>query len=279
MGRPVFLVENLFSTTMFPNHTISAEEEASGHPVEYLANGRRWPGNYWTSTTANDPTHATSTFDRVRGFDMIVLDRGHNLAGLDFELRGSSDGFTTYETILDITLPAVSAPGDLDSALGVMTEEGAWVKRFDLRAYNAVRAHIPAMGAGLTPWIVGLHVGKSYSPLSLLAPWDEDGDDIFASESVSTAGWLGRGKVTNRRSGVLNFDLPTITEYELVRYHLQSLYGSGRPMWIVMDEEQAERALLAVRPQGHQGFAFVPGSRSRGAQVAHVEYEPLRDAA
>ena len=36
-------------------------------------------------------------------------------------------------------------------------------------------------------------------------------------------------------------------EYEEARYQLQYAFGRGRPTWIIHDEDQADRAVLADR--------------------------------
>ena len=259
--NPVMAVENFCGAGVgrqFPNHTITANEEATGNPVEHVANGRRGASDVWTPTTVNNAAYVNIACDRTRGANFIALDRGHNLAGYDLELRGSQQSaFTTYETILNITLPSASGAGDIDDALGVRTEEGAWLKRFDLSAYQYWRIHIPAMGASLKPEIVGLWLGLCYAPDYFDKPWVEDGAELLHQESRAPSGWAGRGVANKQRSGTIQVSLSSFDEYDHeARHHIQGLYGEGFPMWVVFDENQADRAVLAELPPGRLAFSL-----------------------
>jgi hypothetical protein len=274
--NPVFLVDNLLNAeSQYRGHTVAGEEEPVGNEAWRVADGRRSRGDYWTPTTANSDTYVEVDCDRVRGADTLVLDA--NLAGYDIELRGSCDDWTTYESVLDLTIPSVSAPGALDSALGVLTEDGVWAIAFDLRAYAYWRIFVDAMGAGLKPQIYGAWLGKSYQPDYFNLPWAEEPDELLFGEVVSEAGWRGTTKATQRRGGQITLQLSDYAEYELARFHLQSLYGSGQPMWIFFDDQQADRGVLAERPQGDLGFRFGPDWAYRQAQINWVEREPRGD--
>jgi hypothetical protein len=108
------------------------------------------------------------------------------------------------ETVVSITLPAASAPGSLDDTLGVRTEEGAWVKRFSLRAAKYWRWYVPAMGVGLKPQVVGLYLGLAFAPNYFNRPLDDDGDVLVVTESQSELGWIGRGPQGRQRQGVIS---------------------------------------------------------------------------
>ena len=278
MGKPVILVENLFSAVAFPDHTVTAEEEATGQDVWHVADGRRRDDDLWTPTTANSATWVEVLCDRVRSADMIVLDRGHNLDGYEILLQCSNDNFTTTETVFTVTLPAVSTPGDLDDSLGVQTEEGAWVKRFDIRSALYWRLYVSAMGASLLPEVVGLWLGKSLELEYLSDPFDDDSDDMIVRTVETPAGWIGTGQAANRRAGELRIVALNPVGYDLLRYHLQGHYGAGRPMWIVFDQENASNAVLAKRPPGRMGFAFGsdPSWGWRAGTIAWQEHEPAQ---
>jgi hypothetical protein len=268
------LVENLFSVRQFPAHTVTAEEEASGFEVFRLANGRRSAADYWTPTTANSDTWAKVACTQVRAANMIVLDRGHNLAGYTAHLQVSSDGFTTYETAFTGVLPSATAPGDVDDALGVRTEEGAWLKRFDLRAGTHWRLYVPAMGASLKPQVVGLWVGLALELEYLDLPYQDDRDDLVGALVESDTGWLGAGRMTQRRTHELRLVVHDHAGYDQVRYHLQGHFGARRPMWLLHDQAQADRAVLVVRPQQSLGFGFEPGWGYRRGTLTYLEHEP-----
>jgi hypothetical protein len=273
MGTPHVAVENVFSITQFPNHVVAAEEAATGAEAFRVANGRRSAQDYWTPTTTNSDTWLKVTCDQIRGATFVALDRGHNLGGYTVRIDVSNDDFTTYETAFTGVLPAASVPGSVDDALGVRTEEGAWLKRFDLRAGKYWRLFVPAMGASLKPQVVGLWVGMALDLAYLDQPFQDDQDELIAAIETSAAGWDGVGRVVQRRAHELRIAITGYADYDLVRYHLQGHYGARRPMWLIHDVDQSDRALLVVRPPGTLGFGFEPGWGWRRGTVRYVEHE------
>lgn len=273
---PVLLAENLLSTRQFSGHTLTAEESATGFPVSHVANGRRSQGNHWRPTTANSATYIRCVFDRPRALDFVALDRGHNLAGVgvDFKVTtGATDFSGTYETPFDITLPSSSTPGHVDDPLGVRTEEGAWVKRFPMRIGHAIEFQIDAMGAGLLPNIVGLHVGLSYSPNYFESPVEDETDVLMVEETQVTSGWVGRGQPYRPRQGTITYNLD-YAEYDKVRYHVLGQFGDGNPMWLVFNASQADRAIQVIRASNSAlGFPQPNDWPYRAGQVPWIEHE------
>jgi hypothetical protein len=274
MATPAVLVENLFSTIQFPSHVVAAEEAASGYEAFRVANGRRSVADYWTPTTADSDTWIKATCNTVRAANGFALDRGHNLAGYTVALQVSNDDFTTYETAFSGVLPSVSAPGAFGDALGVRTEEGAWLHRFDLRAGYYWRLFVPAMGASLLPRVVGLWVGLILDLEYLDRPYQDDQDDLVMAGVESDMGWTGTGRVTQRRAGELRIALHSYADYDLVRYHLQGHYGARRPTWIVHNQDQADQAVLGIRPEGELGFGYDRDWGYRRGVLRYVEHEP-----
>lgn len=252
MGQPVFLVRNLFSRRIYPLHTLAASAasgagEIVGNEFARLATANRDPLDFWTNETANTEVRGQVTCDRARSADMLVIDRGHNLAGEQVVLECSDDNFASpAQTVLDITLPTVTSTGDLDDALGVRSEEGAWLKRFPVRAARYWRLRIPAMGATLKPQIVNAWLDLSWSPTLLDTPTAPDAHELGADEGRTTTGWVSRSGIWVRRRGRVSMRLLSTFEYDLARDLIQYQFGLNRPMWIVHDEEQADRAVLAV---------------------------------
>lgn len=286
MGQPCFLVENFFNRRMFPLHVGTGpnasfgDEEATGAEAFRIANARRWSGDRWMPITANVQHTLTVQCDRVRAANMVALDRGHNLAGEEILLRCSQDGGTTWETCFDVVLPTVVGAGTLDDNLGCRTEEGAWLLRFPSRAAARWQLVIPAMGVGLVPQVVGLWLGYAFAPQDgLRFPVAPDQTQLLLEETISEAGWRGRNAPGLVRTDTLNFKMGAqgLYDYELGRYHIQGLFGGGRPMWILYDDEQAHAAVLAIRPGNDTlGFARTPDWFYPQASVPWVEHEPLR---
>jgi hypothetical protein len=70
--------------------------------------------------------------------------------------------------------------------------------------------------------------------------------------------------------------LDTSEEYDQARYHILGHYARRRPMWIVPDVSQAERALLAIRPQERLAFPYERDWwRLRRGSIVYLEHEPL----
>lgn len=77
MGTPLLLVENLFSRTQFPLHTVSANEEATNHEAFRVADGRRSPLDYWTPTTANNQAYVYVTSNQITNDNGFESGTGH----------------------------------------------------------------------------------------------------------------------------------------------------------------------------------------------------------
>ncbi len=282
MGKVLFLADNLFDGgfpgSQYPDHTITAEESATDHEPWRVATGRRSPTDYWTSTTTNSDTWIRAACDRARGADMVVLDAGHNLASETFRLQGSDDDFTTIDTAIDITIPSVSSPGNIDNATGIVTEEGVWLKRFPFRAHNYWRAFIPAMGADLKPEIVGLWVGLSWETEVAWPPSAENQIELAGNESVTPDMWRGRTGLGMGRTDVMTLKLPSFYAYDQARFHIEGLFAASHPTWILYNTDQADRAVVAVPRLGRIGFRFSSSSDWGYQQIAldWVEHEPLR---
>ncbi|HEX6937903.1 MAG TPA: hypothetical protein VF158_00725, partial [Longimicrobiales bacterium] len=84
----------------------------------------------------------------------------------------------------------------------------------------------------------------------------------------------GAGELALPRVGELRIRLEDYLAYDQARLHLEGGFGHRRPTWIVYDERAAERAVLAVRPQGRAGFRFADGWGYRQADLSWIEHEP-----
>lgn len=281
MGKPRFLSDNLFSTRQFPDHTVTASEEASGQQAERVATGRRGLLDYWTPTSTNTAAWVEVACDRLRAADMLALDRNHNLAGETVRLQVSADDFTTYREVFSLTLPSYAGDGStLDSTYGARTEEGAWLIRFEPEAGTYWRLYVDAMGTGLKPEVGGLWLGLSWQPGEYPErPHSDSTAELVYEERRSDAAWVGTNQPAHPRTGDMGVLLTDAWEYDRARLTVEEHYHKRRrPMWIVPDDEQAERAFLAVPPRGAFGFRLESsGWAWRQARVPYVEHEPERD--
>lgn len=278
---PVFLVESLFSVRHFPLHTIVGNEEPAGTEAFRFATLRR--ADHWSPSTFNADANLKVTCNRARAADFLCL-WDHNLQGETLRIECSDDDFGTTQTIFNAVLPTISGTGDVDDALGVLTEDGMWLKRFPLRSAKYWRLFVPAMGANQKPSINGL-LGLSYGLTQYDYPFAPSDTELIVEESESEAGYLGRSSPMARRGGEITVKCRSDFDYELARYHLEQRFGSGSPMLIVHDDAQAERAAMAVRPKGGRfGFRsdeqWPDGAEGRRiGQFPWLEWEPAEVAA
>lgn len=276
MGNAMLAVENYFDTDAFPDHAVSADEEASGQEAWRVATARRHAVDHWTPTTANAEHWIKVNAGAAIAADYLALDRGHNLSGHEVTLQWSDNDSTWTDIFTNVTIPSTTAGnGDLDTSPFVRTDEGAWLVRFTQVSHQYYRLVIPAMGAGLVPVIVGLWLGTRWEPATIPPPVIDEDDELVALEVESDVGWIGRTLPVRRRRGQLVLELESLAEYDsTVAGHIRDQYGRGRPMWIVYDDDRPERAVLGLRPRERMGFRYERGWPYRRATVNWVEHGP-----
>lgn len=274
MGRPVLFAENLFSVTQFPRRILTASSEKPGSEAWRVATGRRSRVDRWVANAPNTDAWVAVDCVNARAADMLAIDRDHNLAGVQVRLQGSADGAAWTDVFAAVVPAVVTEPAALGAAAGVRTHEGAWLKRFARATWRHWRVLVPAMGAGLAPSIIGIWLGSSWALSQYFdLPWDDERRLLQADELVSDAGWTGTARLSNPRVGQAVIKLGSAAEYELARYHLHQLFWRRRPMWIVHDHDQAERAVLAATRLGEQGLQEAPGWGYRQGAITWVEHE------
>lgn len=248
MGTALLLVDNLFSVAQYPDHTLTAEEEASGFEVEKVQNGRRRADDHWEPTTANSASWIKVQCDRPRAANCLIFDRGHNWDGLTASVEISGDD-STYQTALSsVTVPANPAPGRPDTPDGVHTMEGAWIKTFDLDAALYWRIALGAGGAGVVPQLVGVWLGLALEVDYLDLPSSPNRSSVVVDAQVNQAGWAGSHPTGRPRGGTVDFKVQHFGALGWLRLHLEENFGQpGRPMWIVHDQDAAHLAVLGVR--------------------------------
>lgn len=260
----------LNTKTAFTGHTLAADEEAAGHEAWRIATGRRSPyTNYYQSITANAQRTLTLTCDRERMADLFVLDRGHNLTRVILER--SYDNFVTTITVFDITLPAVSGTGSLDDDFGVISEEGAWYKRFPAVSAPYWRVKIPALGANLKPKVVGMHLSKSFA-FDCWRPHAPDQVETGGDMAESDAGWQAVASLYERHADTMLVKLSTPFDYEQARVAFRH-YQMRRPAFYVPDEDNARNAICIIKPPSVQGFVRDVGWFSEMASLPYLEHE------
>lgn len=282
MNEPVVFVENLFNTIAFPGNVLTADEEAAGFEAWNVSTARRSPFMSWRPTTANAQHYLEVTCDRIRAVNMLAIDRNSNLRGMNVTLQGSDDNFATGHVCWQGTIPTtITSPGDLDSLNGVLTEEGAFLVRFPTAVHWAWRFIIPAMGAGITQVVGGAWLGMGLQLDFLGRPHGEMLGEVMSDVvQMSATGWEGSTTPVNRRTGDLVIQLTDDASYELCRLHIEGHFlARKRAMWIIPNRHQAERALLAIKQPGVQGFRIESGWGYKQAVIGFKEHEPRTNIA
>lgn len=281
MGFPAFLVLNYLNIRQFPGHVIDAEENSSS--VGKVANGRRSSINFWTPATANSETwiRVDAGSGNTLAPTAFGLDRGHNLAGESIFWESSDSPDSGYSTLSNPTIPTTAGvDGDLDATNGILTDEGAWLKRISApTARRYLRLRIPAMGTDLKPVIVGAWFGIWWEPGYIFDPLTDEDIELLSSVQETSKGWSGTTREVQRRLGELVFKLPSAAAYAGAATHIRDQFLAGRLMWIVHNDEKTERAVLAKFWPGRAGFRFAPGWGNRQSVVPWREYEPKVRAA
>ncbi len=280
MGRTVFLVENFWNRMIFPDHVLTssnADDAAGAWGSSFVGTARRQVElNRWESDTANADAYLQCTMDRVRAFDMLVIDRDHNLGGYPVQVRVSADGFTTWNTI-SATIPTQVFPQSLlDPKRPVLTEEGAVLWYLGPQLGKAVKLFVPAMGAGLAPRIVGAYTGQRFALThARKKPYSFGKVRTVYQRETSPQAWSAAGEIGRLRVDSIGIRLASRQEYQQARYHIEHLYFEGRVAWIIHDDEEAEKSLLAKVPPGDAGFSIESGDWSEfQGEIPYEEHEP-----
>lgn len=276
MGKPRFLCENLFNLMQFESHTIASNSETAGYEDWRVGTSRRSDLNRWTPAVTNTQSYVRVTCDRLRAANMIVVDRNSNLAGERVRLRVSDGKFTDYTEVFSVRIPTVSHYGAaVDEAPGALTEEGAWVYKFDTHIGNTWAFYVDAMGAGEKPYIGGLYLGLSFQPTRGPGlPWDDEARELAMEEIVSPSLWVASNRPAQRKAVTLQLRMDSTEEYDQARYHFHSLAWKGQKFWYVPDDAQAERAWLAYAPPGIHSAPFDGSWPYRTLGLTMYEHEP-----
>ena len=274
-GLPVFLIDNIYSERQYPGHVVSATENSTN--AWKVADGRRHGLSKWTTVTTNTTCWMMVTCTATCTTDFVAIDRGHNLGGSTFQVQGSVDG-TNYTNVASFVIPATTATFDVDAASGGLTEEGAFLKRYTAASYAWWRIASLSLGAGLTQQITGLWVGQSIEMRIFDFPWTDDEHMLFGPVTTTQWGWEGVGDVNARRQGNIGLRCRDSTDFTNMRTHIVENFGRRRrPMWIVPDQAQADRSVLAVRDiNGVWGTHFDGSWPERRVNFGWIEHEPKR---
>lgn len=252
----ILCADNLFNTTLYPNHTVSSADatEVAGYESWHVATGRRAAQDRWQGVTANSTNYVQVTCDKIRGANFWAMDRGGNLITnvrdgntSNVEGTGSDDSFTTTVSLFDINLPQVPG-GALSGAAGCLTTEDAWLKTVTADAHHGYRFQVRSLGAGVTPQVVGLWLGTAWAPSTgIVTAYEDRIFAVEAPESVAVSGWRGRGRAARPRSGTLSLRPRNEDDYDHIQFHIFDRYMRGFPMWLVFASTDSPQDAMLVQ--------------------------------
>lgn len=279
MAAPLLCADNIGNVNLYPQALVTDQSGTTG-PAGYEAwrafRSSRNVFAYWQPGATNAEAWLQIQHpDQPRAVNFWALSYGHNLAGLPVKILGSNDG-STFATVVNATIPTVTG-GILSGANGVVTEMGDWLITHPACGFHYWRFDIPAMGVGKQPLIPCLQPGLAYQPVALYRPRGEHRTKLGSQMIVSSLGWLGRGTKAFNRVNTLNLRAD-VNDYEYLtaRLQIEELFGSGRPMWVLEDQDRASEAYCAVRPDGESGFERPQGLFWPTASIQVIEHEPLQ---
>lgn len=277
MNGPSILADNVFSRRIYSSHTLAASSTATGKSVEYLWSMRRIRDlTGWFASSLNTDAYVQSTFDMPRAFDLLWIDRDHNLDGQTVSVTTSDDGFTTEQT-MSATVPSSTTPSAslLDGAM-IRTNEGALLWYVGLQTAWAVRVEIAAMGSGLRPEIANVMLGLSYQPdVPAVKPFDYGRPNLTHTVSRSPRGQDSTGEPGSYREIALHLRMSDWLEYAEALYPVEDLFAKRRPTVFVPSMARAETAFLARAMPGQQGFEVPDAKYHPEVTLRAEEMEPV----
>lgn len=246
MATPMWLSDNLFDTIgASPDGILEnvAADDAPGHEAWRVADGLR-DRTWWTPTTTNVERTLRVRTPSARTVDTVVLDRGHNLAGIGYAIQALDSGGTFLGTIASGTIRATVGGSPTDAG-GCLTPRGEWWKRFGSAPYFGHVFVIGAMGVGLAPIVTGLAMGQSYRwPSHWDAPsaYDDRRRVSWATNRTSEAGVrVRRGRrvhrALNMRTQIDGDQWTPALQAEFAR-----VVDRGLPVWHCTDDGTATGA-------------------------------------
>lgn len=277
---PLVLTDNLFEGVMLhPSFAVSNQsfDDAAGHEVYHISDNLRDMSS-WIPAGANSARVLLTNCGVAQTPSMVVLDRGHNLAGVAVTIMSWTYSSPNYYTQASFTATIPSTVGGLPSdANGCLTADGVWWKTFNMASAVAWSFNIPAMGAGIAPIVTGLYLGASYRfPVPMNAPFADDYDtDVQVSVNrVSRGGLRVMNRKLNFRKLALNLDLEA-TDYAAFDVQIRPLLRYGQPLWFCLDDSDAGHSQQLGLFQLSGNIRYQPQANPVHREIRSMELEEV----
>lgn len=278
-NAPLILSDNLFENTILhPAYAIgnSGGDDVAGREVTRIADNLR-DLTSWTPSTANATRYLYCDAGAAVVPNLVIVDRGHNLAGATVQVVGfTSTALTTGTTMFTSVVP--TTPGGLPTdANGCLTPDGVWWKTFTGLSYRVPTFAIAAMGAGVAPIVTGLYLGTAYRfPVYLNTPFADDYRAVVANTGakVSRGGVRVLPRRVNYRKLRLSLDLEA-TDYAAFDAQVRPLLRYGQPWWVCLDDSDATLAGLMAPFQIGGDVTYEPSANPVHREVRALELEEV----
>jgi hypothetical protein len=247
MSAPLILSDNIFdSTVLHPGYLVGVVDSTDtpttdtipGNDVWRIADNLR-DLTSWTCSTANAIRRIQVDCGAAVTMSMVVLDRGHNLAGAAVKVNYSTNAWSTSTTALTATVPSTIANGALPTATGgTTTVENVWWAEFTPVSARYWEFYIPALGSGIAPQVTGLYIGKGfYFPEYVTAPAALDYRTRMdvQQNKVSRAGVRVMSRKLNYAELDIKLDLED-SEYVAFDANVRTLLRLGAPWWVCIND-------------------------------------------
>lgn len=272
---PLLLGDNYFDVVrLHPSFTLlnRNSDDAAGHEAVRVADNLR-DLTWWTRSGTGASGLAVDC-QGVLAPSMLVLDRGHNLAGTTVTIGGYTDtGFATLVGSVACTIP-VAAGGLPSDANGCTTPDGVWWKTFSLPAARVWNIAMAPTGA---PIVTGLYLGTAYRlPEYLNTPFANDyGVDVkLLGNQMSRSGLRSIARRLVHRRLTLDVDLEA-TDYPALDAQLTPLFHDGQPWWVCLDDTDAVQAGLCAPFQVAADATYTPSRNPYHREVRGLVLEEV----
>lgn len=247
-NKPLILSHNYYdSTVLFPTHAPRNpdNDDVAGSEFWRVSDNLR-DVTHWTPSTTNAQRALDVNCGIAKSADTVIVDRGHNLAGVSCQVQTSPDGVTWSGAGSAFTIP--SAAGGLPTdANGCLTPDGVFWKTLGGGPYTAQWFRFTmAPRAGIAQIVAGLYLGLAYR---FAEYYDAPGAYDYRRNIRHGKNVVSKGAVRVKRE-VQVFGEVDIrvrleeTDFQNLRPHVDRLLLNTHPWWFCLDDSTTEGAGL-----------------------------------
>lgn len=237
-NTPIILSDNFFDdVVLHPDHIVAQDgTEVEGTEIFCIADNLRDLTHYSPAETNAQRIIQVNCLSAKQA-SMVVLDRGHNLAGKTIQIDSSPNG-SAWTNRVNATIPATASglPTDVN---GCSTSDAVWWKTFTPVSAAFWRLVIPALGVGITPIVTGLYLGDLYRfPEYLDSPGAYDYRNKYTAlkNDMSQRGVRVKRRIINQAA--IDIKISDWEEAEFLTFYTQAarLMFQNHPWWFCLED-------------------------------------------